>query len=76
MALHSELLESPLKGATSVIVNITGGADMCLHDLSDAANVIQDAITENATVIIGTSVNENIQNEINVTVIAMGFDKE
>ena len=47
---------------------------MTLHEISDAANIIHDAVTEDATVIIGTAVNENIQNEINVTVIATGFD--
>ena len=74
IAINSQLLESSINGATGVIVNITGGPDMTLHEISDAANIIHDAVTDDATVIIGTAVNENIQNEINVTVIATGFD--
>ena len=74
IAINSQLLESSINGATGVIVNITGGPDMTLHEISDAANIIHDAVTDDATVIIGTAVNENIQNEINVTVIATGFE--
>ena len=74
IAINSQLLESSINGATGVIVNITGGPDMGLHEVSDAASIIHDAVTDDATVIIGTSVNENIQNEINVTVIATGFE--
>ena len=74
IAINSQLLESSINGATGVIVNITGGPDMTLHEISDAANIIHDAVTEDATVIIGTAVNENITNEIQVTVIATGFE--
>lgn len=74
IAINSQLLESSINGATGVIVNITGGPDMTLHEISDAANIIHDAVTDDATVIIGTAVNPNIQNEINVTVIATGFE--
>ncbi len=74
IAINSQLLESSINGATGVIVNITGGPDMTLHEISDAANIIHDAVTEDATVIIGTAVNENINNEIQVTVIATGFE--
>ena len=73
IAINSQLLESSINGATGVIVNITGGPDMTLHEVSDAASIIHDAVTEDATVIVGTAINENIQNEINVTVIATGF---
>ena len=74
IAINSKLLESSINGATGVIVNITGGPDMTLHEISDAANIIHDAVTDDATVIIGTAVNENIQGEIQVTVIATGFE--
>ena len=74
VAINSQLLEFSINGATGVIVNITGGPDMTLHEISDAANIIHDAVTEDATVIIGTAVNENITNEIQVTVIATGFE--
>ena len=47
---------------------------MTLHEISDAANIIHDAVNDDATVIIGTAVNENIQGEIQITVIATGFE--
>lgn len=74
IAINSQLLEASINGATGVIVNIVGGPDMTLHEVSDAANIIHDAVNEDATVIIGAAQNENIQNEINVTVIATGFE--
>lgn len=74
IAINSQLLESSINGATGVIVNITGGPDMTLHEISDAAKIIHDAVSDDATVIIGTAVNENIQGEIQITVIATGFE--
>ena len=74
IAINSQLLESSINGATGVIVNITGGPDMTLHEISDAANIIHDAVNDDATVIIGTAVYENIQGEIQITVIATGFE--
>ena len=74
IAINSQLLETSINGASGVIVNITGGPDMTLHEITDAANIIHDAVLDDATVIIGTAVNENISNEIQVTVIATGFE--
>ncbi len=74
IAINSQLLETSINGASGVIVNITGGPDMTLHEITDAANIIHDAVLDDATVIIGTNVNENIQGEIQVTVIATGFE--
>ena len=68
------MLETSINGASGVIVNITGGPDMTLHEITGAANIIHDAVLDDATVIIGTAVNENIQGEIQVTVIATGFE--
>ena len=73
-AINSQLLESSINGASGVIVNITGGPDMGIHEISDAASIIHDAVLEDATVIIGTAVNESIQGEIQITVIATGFE--
>lgn len=73
-AINSQLLESSINGASGVIVNITGGADMGIHEISDAASIIHDAVLEDATVIIGTAVDERIQNDIQITVIATGFE--
>ena len=73
-AINSQLLESSINGASGVIVNITGGADMGIHEISDAASIIHDAVLDDATVIIGTAVDEKIQGEIQITVIATGFE--
>ena len=73
-AINSQLLESSINGASGVIVNITGGPDMGIHEISDAASIIHDAVLDDATVIIGTAVNENIQGEIQITVIATGLE--
>ena len=73
-AINSQLLESSINGASGVIVNITGGPDMGIHEVSDAASIIHDAVLYDATVIIGTAVNEAIQGEIQITVIATGFE--
>lgn len=73
-AINSQLLESSINGASGVIVNITGGADMGIHEISDAASIIHDAVLDDATVIIGTAVDERIQGEIQITVIATGFE--
>ncbi|MBO7672857.1 cell division protein FtsZ [bacterium] len=74
IAINSQLLETSINGASGVIVNVTGGPDMTLHEVTDAANIINNAVLEDATVIVGTTVNENIQGEIQITVIATGFE--
>ena len=75
MAVNSQLLESSINGSSGVIVNITGGPDMGLHEISDAASIIHDAVLDDATVIIGTAVNDTIKDgSIQITVIATGFE--
>jgi len=75
-AISSQLLESSIKGASGVIVNVTGGPDMTLHEINAAAEVIQKEIAEDANFTFGAVINENMMNtsEIQVTVIATGFD--
>lgn len=73
-AINSQLLESSINGASGLIVNITGGPDMGIHEISDAASVIHDAVLDDATVIIGTAIDEKIQGEMQITVIATGFE--
>lgn len=73
-AINSQLLEASINGASGVIVNITGGPDMGIHEISDAASIIHEAVLDDATVIIGTALNESIQGEIQITVIATGFE--
>ena len=74
IAINSQLLETSINGASGVIVNITGGPDMTLHEVTDATNIINDAVLDDARVIIGAVVDENIQGEIQITVIATGFE--
>jgi len=73
MAINSQLLESSIDGASGIIVNITGSSNMTLYEITDATNVINNVVKEDADVIIGTSINEAFQNEIQITVIATGF---
>jgi cell division protein FtsZ len=74
-AINSQLLESSINGASGVIVNITGGPDMGIHEISDAASIIHDAVLDDATVIIGTAVDESFKDGvIQITVIATGFE--
>ena len=74
-AINSPLLESSIKGASGVIVNVTGGPDMTLFEASEAANIIHREVSEDADVIFGAVVDEKINsNELQITVIATGFD--
>ena len=74
IAINSQLLETSINGASGVIVNITGGPDMTLHEVTDSTNIINDAVLDDARVIIGAVVDDNIQGEIQITVIATGFE--
>ncbi|RAI15937.1 MAG: cell division protein FtsZ [Candidatus Melainabacteria bacterium] len=73
-AIDSQLLETSINGASGVIVNITGGPDMTLHEVTDATNIINSAVLDDAKVIIGAVVDDNLQGEIQITVIATGFE--
>ena len=74
IAINSQLLETSINGASGVIVNITGGPDMTLHEVTDATSIINDAVLDDAKIIIGAVVDDNIQGEIQITVIATGFE--
>jgi cell division protein FtsZ len=70
------LLESSIDGASGIIVNITGSSNMTLYEINDATSVINNVVKDDADVIIGTSINEAFQNEIQITVIATGFSEK
>ena len=74
IAINSQLLEASINGATGVIINIVGGSDMTLDEVNDAATIIHEVINEDATVILGAAMNPNIQGDIQITVIATGFE--
>ena len=73
-AIDSQLLETSINGASGVIVNITGGPDMTLHEVNDAANIINDAVLDDARVIMGAVIDNDMQGSIKITVIATGFE--
>ncbi|MBW7994978.1 MAG: cell division protein FtsZ [Candidatus Glassbacteria bacterium] len=73
-AISSPLLEDvQIKGACGVLVNITGGSDMTLHEVNDANNVIYEAAGEEANIIFGAAIDESMAGQVRVTVIATGF---
>ncbi len=73
-AINSPLLETSINGASGIIMNVTGGPDMTLYEVTDAAQVIHDAVSEDATVHFGAVIDDKIQGEIQITVIATGFE--
>ena len=75
-AVSSPLLEASITGATSAIINVTGGANLTLFEVEDAAEVIRAAANTDINTIFGAVINENLKDEVIVTVIATGFDKE
>src|ERR1700681_1532325 len=72
-ALSSPLLESSIAGATGVLLNITGPTDLGLFEVNEAAEVVTSAADQNANVIFGAVIDENVGDEVRVTVIATGF---
>src|SRR5438105_983053 len=74
-AISSPLLEeASIEGAKGVLINITGGRDMTLFEVHEAASIIQEAADEEANIIFGTVIDNAMKDEIKVTVIATGFD--
>lgn len=74
-AIQSPLLETSIEGARGVIINITGGDDLGLQEVNTAAELIQRSVDPEANIIFGTVVNPEMEDEIQITVIATGFDK-
>jgi len=74
-AISSPLLEeTSVQGARGVLLNISGGHDLSLHEVNEAANVIAEAVDADANIITGMVVDETLEDEMKVTVIATGFD--
>ena len=73
-AISSPLLETSIDGAEQVLLNITGGLDMTLFEAQDASDIDAHAATGDVNIILGTSINEDLGDEIRVTVIATGID--
>ncbi|HUG64455.1 MAG TPA: cell division protein FtsZ [Gaiellaceae bacterium] len=73
MAISSPLLEQTLDGATGILLNVTGGPDLGLAEVDEAAEVVRSAADSNANVIFGAAIDEAMGDEVRVTAIATGF---
>lgn len=75
-AIKSPLLETSINGARGVLINITGGVDMALHEINDAARLITESADPEANIIFGANIEESLGDSIKVTVIATGFTEQ
>ncbi|WP_287129534.1 cell division protein FtsZ [Candidatus Cyanaurora vandensis] len=75
-AISSPLLESSIEGANGVVINITGGHDLTLVEVNEAAQAVFDVVDPNANIIFGAVIDERLQGELRITVIATGFSNE
>jgi cell division protein FtsZ len=74
-AISSPLLEQSVEGATGILLNITGGGDLGLFEVNEAAEIIQSAAASDSNIIFGAVIDDVLDDELRVTVIATGFDK-
>ena len=75
-AIQSPLLETSIEGARGVIINITGGANLGLHEVNTAAELVQRSVDPEANIIFGAVIDESLDEDIVITVIATGFEKD
>ena len=73
-AISSPMLETSIKGARAVLINITGGPDTSIIDINEAATIITQEADEEANIIFGAGIDENMTDEVKITVIATGFE--
>src|SRR5205807_4929747 len=74
-AISSPLLEQSVEGATGILLNITGGGDLGLFEVNEAAEIIQSAAASDSNIIFGAVIDEDQEEDLRVTVIATGFDR-
>src|SRR6516165_6733389 len=74
IAISSPLLEESVEGATGILLNITGGHDLGLFEVNEAAEIVQSAADQNSNIIFGAVIDDSMGDEVRVTVIATGFD--
>ena len=72
-AVFSPLLETQIEGATGVLLNIKGGPDLALEEVSTASDLVKEVVDENCNIIFGTSIDPNMEDEVEITIIATGF---
>lgn len=73
-AIESPLLETSISGAQNVLLNITGGTEFSLVDMGEVSSIVREMVSQDATIIVGTAVDENMKDEIKVTLIATGLN--
>lgn len=76
MAIDSPLLEMSINGSRGILFTITGGADLGMYEIDEAAKVITESADPNARVIFGAVIDEHMQGEVRISVVATGFDQE
>lgn len=76
MAISSPLLESSIEGAKGVLLNITAGPDLGIHEVHKACSIVQEVVDQDANIIFGHAVNEDMGDTLKITVIATGFGEE
>ena len=74
-AIASPLLETKIDGARAVLINVTGGKDMSIMDINEAANLVMESADSEANIIFGAGIDESLEDEVRITVIATGFEK-
>lgn len=74
-AISSPLLEISIDGAKGILFTITGGSDLTMYEVSEAAKVITESVDSDAKIIFGAVINEEMQNDLKVTVVATGFSE-
>lgn len=75
LAIKSPLLETSIEGAKSVLLNITGGGDLGIFEVNEAADLIRQSVDQDANIIFGAGIDESLGDSIKITVIATGFDE-
>jgi cell division protein FtsZ len=74
MAVTSPLLEASIDGAHGVLILVQGASDLGLHEIDEAARLVQEAVSPEANIIYGTTIDDTLGDEVRITVIAAGFD--
>ncbi len=72
-AVASPLLETTIEGATGILINVKGGGDLTQDDISEATALVREVVDEDCNIIFGTSMDENMRDEVEITLIATGF---
>ncbi|WP_092149347.1 cell division protein FtsZ [Corynebacterium mycetoides] len=75
-AINSPLLEATMEGAKGVLISVAGGSDLGLMEVNNAASIVEEKADDDANIIFGTIIDDNLGDEVRVTIIATGFDEK